>query len=176
MDHDLRAQDVMSNPVVAVDQATTLEEVADLLGDREISGLPVVDDVGNLVGVVSERDLAHAIGSPLVRLVVRRPLRTGPFLRTAHAGEGDAQRAADIMTSPPISVHPDTPLHTVAEIMLREEVNRVPIVRDHRLVGIVTRGDVIGAVAGADHSEDREIHPPVIVRSRFAALSGHSRD
>ena len=160
----LRAQDCMSNPVVAVHEDTTIEQVAAILSDREISGVPVIDDSGSVVGVVSERDLAHAVGSRQVRAAIPRPHRSGPFLREAFVA-GSSTRARDLMTAPPLTVHPDTPLHTVAELMVTEQVNRIPVVRDGRLEGIVTRGDVLAAVAHIDPSRDREVHPPVVIRA-----------
>jgi CBS domain-containing protein len=161
----LRAQDCMSNPVIAIHEEATLDQVSDLLQDREISGMPVVDGDGSVVGVVSERDVAHALGSHEVRASLRRPRRSGPFLREASL-TGSSARARDVMTKPPLTVHPDTPLHTVAEIMVTEQVNRIPVVRDGRLEGIVTRGDVLAAIAHTGAIRDREIHPPIVIGGR----------
>ena len=160
---NLCARDVMSNPVVAISQQASLEDLAGLLNEREISGLPVVDDHDHVVGVASERDIAHALGDSLVRLALRRAPRTGPFLRAAHLREGNATSVGDVMTTPALTVHPDTPLRTVAEMMVTEEVNRVPVVRDQRLIGIVTRGDVLAAIGRVERQHDREIHPPIVL-------------
>lgn len=67
------------------------------------------------------------------------------------------------MTRPPITIHPDTPMRTVAELMVAEEINRIPVVRNGRLEGIVTRGDVLGAVGQVETARDRAIHPPVVI-------------
>ena len=160
---DLLAQDVMSNPVLAIREHASLEDLAGLLYEREISGLPVLDDHDELVGVVSERDLVHAVGDSLIRLALRRAPRTGPFLRAPHLRKGDASTVGDVMTTPALSVHPDTPLRTVAEMMVVEEVNRLPVVRDRRLIGIVTRGDVLAAIGHVARQHDREIHPPIVL-------------
>jgi CBS domain-containing protein len=160
---ELRASDIMSTPAVACRPEAFCEEVAELLADREISGMPVVNGDGEVVGVISERDLAHALGGPLIRLVLRRPVHTGPFLRSPVACEGS--RVQDIMTRPAMLAHPDTPVRTLAEIMVKEQVNRIPIVRANRLIGVVTRGDVLAAVADLAHGGVKLGQPPVIVGS-----------
>jgi CBS domain-containing protein len=162
---ELAAGDVMSSPAVACREEAYFEEVAELLADREISGLPVVDSGGGVVGVVSERDLAHALGGPLIRLVLRRPIHSGPFLRGPHAVPIGAKRAADIMTSPAIVADPRTPLHKLARVMLEEQINRIPIVYLGRLVGVVTRGDLLGALAGLSHGNLALDEPPVVIGS-----------
>src|SRR5665809_47069 len=78
---EIRAADIMSTPAIACRPDTLVEDVTGLLADREISGIPVVNGDGEVVGVISERDIAHALGGPLMRLVLRGPERTGPFLR-----------------------------------------------------------------------------------------------
>ena len=160
---ELRAADIMSTPAIACRPETFFEEVAELLADREISGMPVVGEDGEVVGVISERDLAHALGGPLMRLVLRRPVRSGPFLREPAPPSGS--RAQDIMTAPAMLAHPETPVHTLAEIMVKEQLNRIPIVRSNRLIGVVTRGDVLAAVAGLDHGAVKLVQPPVVVGS-----------
>jgi CBS domain-containing protein len=149
------------------------EEVGELLADREISGLPVVDAASRVVGVVSERDLAHALGGPLIRLVLRRPLHGGPFQREAHALSLGAKRAKDIMTSPAIVAYPDTPLSRLAQIMLEQQINRIPIVHQGHLVGLVTRGDLLGTIAGVTHREVAMDQPPLVMGSGL--LDGNVR-
>ncbi|MGH2826941.1 MAG: CBS domain-containing protein [Actinomycetota bacterium] len=160
---ELRAADIMSTPAIACRPETFFEEVAELLADREISGMPVVNGEGEVVGVISERDLAHALGGPLMRLVLRRPVRSGPFLREPVPRGGN--RAQDFMTAPAMFAHPETPVHTLAEIMFKEQLNRIPIVRANRLVGVVTRGDVLAAVAGLFQGGVKRVQPPVVIGS-----------
>jgi CBS domain-containing protein len=138
------ARRFMTTPAVVCNENDTLETVTEMLVDREISGLPVVADNGKVVGVVSEADVARVLGTPLLRLALH-PRHSGPFLRDTPAP--GPHTAADVMSSPPIVAHPDTPLHTVAEIMTKKRVNRLPIVEDGRLVGVVTRGDLLSALS-----------------------------
>lgn len=159
------AREIMSSPVIACREEALFEELADLFADREISGVPVVNSAGEVTGVVSERDVAHALGGPLIRLAIRRPARSGPFLRLPRGVAGGARRARDVMTTPAITAYPDTPLQRLAEIMVKERVNRIPVVYADKLVGIVTRTDVLGAIAGLDHREVELEDPPVVVGS-----------
>ena len=178
---ELTAADIMSVPAVACREEAYFEEVAELLADREISGLPVVDAASRVVGVVSERDLAHALGGPLIRLVLRRPVHSGPFLRSRpHALPIGAKRASDIMTSPAIVADPEMPLRGLAQTMLEQQINRIPIVHLGRLVGLVTRGDLLGAIAGLAHHEIALGQPPVVIGSgvldgMFAIDTGSGR-
>lgn len=158
---DFAVHDVMTAPVVACRDEAFFEEIAEILADRDISGMPVVDGEGRVVGVISERDLAYAFGGPMVRLAIRRhsdlPMHV---IGDLPAG---ARRARDIMTSPAVTVSLDTRLEEVARLMHNYQINRIPIMDGDHLVGIVTRGDVLGAVA---HEEQRTIDltkPPMLI-------------
>jgi CBS domain-containing protein len=153
----------MSKPAIACRENAHFDEVAALLADREISGVPVVDREDHVVGVISERDLAHALGGPLIRLAIRKPVHSGPFLRNPRGVNDGVRLAKDVMTSPPVVAHPETPLHTLAEIMVKDQINRIPVVRDGRLLGVVTRGDVLGAIAGLDRAHDDLEEAPVVI-------------
>lgn len=163
-DEEPRARDVMTAPAVACRDEAFFEEVAEVLADRDISGMPVVDASGKVVGVISERDLAHALGGPMIRLAVRRHSH-GPFMRDIHAVPREARRAKDVMTSPPVTVPPDAHLEELARLMRIHQVNRVPVVESERLIGVVTRGDVLGAIGHLDHAEIDLTRPPVLVGS-----------
>ena len=157
------ARDVMSAPAIACSEDATFEEIARLLADREISGMPVIDRHGTVVGVLSERDVARAWGSPLARLSLAHGTTTGPFLRKLRGVGGSGTRARHVMRTPAITAHPDTPVRTVASIMVKEGVNRLPVVRAGHLVGVVTRGDVLAYVAGSDHHLPELEEPPIVV-------------
>jgi CBS domain-containing protein len=131
----------MSEPAVACSEEAPIDYVVDLLADREISGLPVVDRRGRVVGVLSERDVADALGGSLLRLALHHAADTGPFLRTPR--NGLKRVARDIMTTPAIIAAPDTNIGDLAAMMIDHAVNRIPIVADGRLVGIVTRADIL---------------------------------
>lgn len=156
------ARDVMTAPAVACRDEAFFEDVAETLADRDISGMPVVDGSGLLVGVISERDLAHALGGPMVRLAVRRH-NHGPFMRHLTDMPRETRRVKDLMTVSPISVGPEAHLDEIARLMRVHQINRVPVVKEGRLLGVVTRGDVLAAIAHLDHAEIDLTRSPVVV-------------
>lgn len=162
------AHEVMTAPAVACREEAYFEEVAETLAEQDISGMPVVDMAGEVVGVISERDLAHALGGPMIRLAVRRH-NHGPFLRDLSDMPRASRRAKDVMTSPPLVVQTDTPLSEIARLMRTHQVNRIPVVDGSRLVGVVSRGDVLGAIAHLDREEIDLTVAPVLVGS----VEGH---
>ena len=157
------ARDVMTAPAVACRDEAFFEEVAEILADRDISGMPVVDREGKVIGVISERDLAYALGGPMVRLALRRH-NEHPLHGVAELPRG-TRRAKEIMTTPALTVPTDTHLEEVARLMRLHQVNRIPVVDEGTLVGVVTRGDVLGAIAHLEHQPIDLTSPPVLVGS-----------
>ncbi len=146
----LRARDVMTSPAVTVRPETPLVEAARIMARRRISGLPVVDEGGRLVGIVSEADLlikeAGPGGLPLLAFHPQGPPpEIRPLLRRY-----EGRVVAEVMTREVITAHEDTPLHQLAALMARNDVNRIPIVRGGRVVGIVTRNDVLKVFLATD--------------------------
>jgi len=156
-----RARDLMTAPAVACRPDGYFEEIAEILADRDISGLAVVDDNDELVGVISERDLAHALGGPLVRLAVRRSGHT-PVPEELKNVPRPGRMAKDIMTSPAITVSVETRLTEIAATLATQNINRVPVLANGRLAGMVTRGDVLGAVAHLQHAPI-DLEKPLVV-------------
>lgn len=139
----LRARDVMTTPVHTVGPETPVPEVARLLVERHISGVPVVDETGRLVGIVTEADLlpkeAGPAGLPLTALLGPE---APPEVRE-HLRRYRGRVVREVMTREVVTATEDTPVQQLAALMLRKQVNRVPIVRGERVVGIVTRNDVL---------------------------------
>lgn len=163
LDYGKTASDVMTAPAIACRQEAFFEEVAETLADRDISGMPVVDSAGKVVGVVSERDLAYALGGPMVRLALRRHNE-----RKLHGVAGlprGARRAKDIMTTPALTVSIDASLDHLARLMRVHQLNRLPVLEGDRLVGIVTRGDVLAAMGHIEHEPIDLSAAPVLVGS-----------
>lgn len=147
----MKVRDVMTSPVYSVTTDTPLKDVARLLIERRISGAPVVDAAGAVVGVVSEEDF-------LARQADAEPTRHRP-LSWAWMGGPDqraiaklhATTAGEAMTSPAITIGADRPLSEAAGVMSRSDINRLPVVDDDgRLIGIISRADVVGAFARSD--------------------------
>jgi CBS domain-containing protein len=151
MDRDLegtmKARDVMTAPVITCKSTASVREVAKLFLQRHISAVPVVDEQDKLVGIISESDLMHRAESETER---QRPWWL--ILMTGEQGAADyikahAVRVADVMTRKVITSTPDTPLNEIAVILETNGIKRVPVVRDGQLVGIVSRANLVQAIA-----------------------------
>jgi CBS domain-containing protein len=128
----------MTRDVVSVGPETTYVEIADALVSRRVSAVPVVDISGHVVGVVSEADL-------LPRLEVAGAEGRPPHGRQrAVARKGSAFRAAELMSTPPITIEADVPIATAARVLRDAHIKRLPVVTaDRRLIGIVSRRDLL---------------------------------
>lgn len=159
----MKVKEVMTKTVVTVGSRTPLKDVARLLVQRRVSGLPVVDDDGTVLGVVSEGDiLAKERGRPGTGSLLDHLFEVNGRETAKH----DARDAADAMTSPPVTIRPDRPVTEAASLMLDRCVNRLPVVDKHgKLVGIVTRADLVRAFVREDDVIEREIREDVILRT-----------
>jgi CBS domain-containing membrane protein len=142
------AAEIMTTDVVAVRPDTPVSEVAAAMGRRGVSGVPVVDAENKVVGVISEKDfLAH--------LGVKEPLNfmslVASCLKTKGCGGLPIKQALarDIMTSPAVTVAPDTPVRDIAALLTQQRINRVPVTDPaRRLLGLLSRGDIVKATMG----------------------------
>ena len=148
----LTAKDIMTQDVKTVSSEATLHEVAELFVEHHIGGAPVVDPAtGELVGIVTEADLMN---EKKRHAAIPRTALFGFALvaeerwRAAY-DEGFALRAQDVMTRGVVTAAEDTPLAELSDLMVRRRINRVPVVRENRVVGIVTRGDVLRGLRAA---------------------------
>jgi len=141
----LRAADIMTREVISVAPDTPLEEVAEIMGKRGISGLPVADAAGRVVGVISEKDFLARLGAEKLdnfMTMVARCLKARGCITLSMR----ADRAEDIMSSPAVTVREETPYAELVGLLSAGGINRVPVIdAENRLVGIVSRGDIIRA-------------------------------
>ncbi|HZR91962.1 MAG TPA: CBS domain-containing protein [Gaiellaceae bacterium] len=159
----MKVEDVMTENVRTVTTDTPLKEVAEILAEQRISGLPVVE-AGRVVGVVSEADiLAKERGE-----VPRRGGLLGLLLEDGLEARAklDAETAGEAMTSPAITIRRGRSLVEAAAKMIDAQVNRLPVVDDNdELVGIVTRADLVRAFVRSDADIAREIREDVILHT-----------
>jgi CBS domain-containing protein len=154
-----RIKDVMTQQVVRADGEMPFKQVARLLSDNRISGLPVVDAEEKVVGVISETDLlqrqAHQV-EDRGRRHVRRPRLTRSARTTA--AKARAMTAEHLMTRPAITATPEDYVTEAARTMREHRVERLPVVDDKdRLVGIVTRGDLLRVFLRTDEEIRRDV-------------------
>jgi CBS domain-containing protein len=160
----MNVRELMTTEVLTVSPGTPLKDVAAILAEHGISGLPVCDAEGRVLGVVSEGDI-------LFKEQGRRERRGGALAwlvdasRYKETGKELARTAGEAMTSPAITVTPDRPASAAARIMLDHGVNRLPVVRDGILLGIVTRADLVRAFTRSDEEIVVEIRENVLRRA-----------
>jgi CBS domain-containing protein len=150
----MRAMDVMTTNVITVGPNTSVQEVATLLSERGISGVPVVDAQDRVVGIVSEGDLLHRVETGTERRVQRRRSwwldRIGSDEDLARDYvKSHGRTVKDVMTREVISVTDTTELADIATLLETKMIKRVPVVRDGKLVGIVSRANLVRALAAA---------------------------
>ena len=147
----MKVRDVMTAEVVTVQADTSVNRVARLMADRDISGIPVVDG-GGVIGIVTELDLIvrnTRLKPPafFALLDARIPLETPAHYRE-RLRHMLGTHARDVMTETVVTIGPDEELENLAEIMVKRRVNPLPVVEDGTLVGIVSRSDIIEMMAG----------------------------
>lgn len=165
----MKARDVMTSPVITVTPQTAVREVAQLFLEKRISGAPVVNGEGKLIGMVSEGDLLHRTEAGTGR---RRSWWLSLFTQKGTLASEYIQEhghsVADVMSDKVISASPETPVREVASLLEKNRIKRVPIVENDALVGIVSRANLIQAVASAP----RELEIPVsdqLIREKLMA-------
>jgi len=148
----LKVRDIMTRQVITLSPEESIEDAARKLRENRISGAPVVEG-GRVVGVVSEADLMKLFESEMsINLVlpspleiIELPIRMHRQLKEA-AKRIAARRVEDIMTRGVITIDEEAGIEEAARIMAKHGINRLPVIRQGRLVGIVTRADIIKAL------------------------------
>ena len=161
----MNVDELMTSDVVTASLETPLKEVAALLVSNRISGVPVCDAEGVVVGVVSEKDILYKEmgreergGGPLAWFTGSWPV--------AAALKANALTAADAMTSPALTIPWNRSVSAAARMMVERDINRLPVLdRNGVLIGIVTRADLVRAFSRSDDEIRREIEEDVFVNS-----------
>ena len=151
----MKAADVMVTNVITVGPDACVQDVARTLLDARISGVPVIGPKGELLGVVSEGDLMRRVEAGTGR---RRPWWLAIFTdREVLAAEfirEHSRKVTDVMTRDVVTASPDTPLSTIANLLEKNAIKRVPIVKDGKIVGIVSRANLLQALASLSKKTD----------------------
>jgi CBS domain-containing protein len=157
----MNVRDVMTTKVVAATADTPLKEVARLFAENEISGMPVVGEGGAVIGVVSEADF-----------LVRAQKQERPSLFASLFEDADARRAreekltattaGEAMSAPPIVIGPDEPAREAAARLTKHRINRLPVIEDGKLVGVVSRADLVSTYLVPDEELARRISNDVV--------------
>jgi CBS domain-containing protein len=144
----MHAKDIMKRKVIVVQPAMTVREVAQLFADKRISGAPVVDDNGRVIGVISQTDLVRKERESSTQEVpiYHREAEEYGLLGPIHAEDPDYTRVEQVMTPWAISADENTPVEELARLMLDKRIHRVVITRGGELCGLVTSMDMLRAL------------------------------
>jgi CBS domain-containing protein len=172
----MKARDVMVSPVITVGKNSTVRDVAKLLLANRISAVPVVDPGGKVVGIVSEADLTHRVEAG-----TERPtswwlsLISGENAVASEYVQSHALKVKDVMVTDIQTASPDTPLVEIADMLEEKHIKRVPIVNAAgELVGIVSRANIIQAVASARPKLEISVPDTAVREKLIAELKKHS--
>jgi CBS-domain-containing membrane protein len=168
----MKAADVMTTDVLSVRLDTPVAEIAEVLLAKRISAVPVINDKGVLVGIVSEGDLIRRVEAGTERqrswwleLLTGRETLAHEFVMS------HARAAADVMTRPVVSVTPDTSLADIASLLEKHRIKRVPVAVNGKIVGIVSRANLIQALvvrskAQESSVDDATLHDKIVEQLR----------
>ncbi len=177
----MNAAEVMSRSVIAVHPEAPLVQAVRLMIENRISGLPVLDDARHPVGMLTEGDLLRRVetgtegGSPGWLGLLFTPGRVATDYIRSHA-----RRVADVMTGQVVCVEETTPLEAIVDLMRRHRIRRLPVLRNAQVVGIVSRADLVHALARkldapAASSTDEAIRAAILAElSRQPWIPGRS--
>lgn len=143
----LTARDIMNREVITITDDATIKELARVLSIHQISGVPVIDDKGKLVGVVTESDLIYQTKKVHIPTVITI-LDSVFYLENPDKMEDEMKKMAgtkvkDILTSKPVTVTEETPLDEIATIMAEKNMHTLPVVNKDILVGVIGKKDII---------------------------------
>jgi CBS domain-containing protein len=168
----MNASDIMTRKLISVMPDTTIVEAARLMLKHHVSGLPVTDGSGAIVGIITEGDLLHRAETGTER---RHPrwldLILGPGHQAHDYADSHARKVGEVMTTDIAWVSPEEPLEGVVEAMDKRRIKRVPVIENCRLVGIVSRADLVRALvqrlsreekAAAKTISDTNIHKTIL--------------
>lgn len=135
---------IMTTNVFSLPPDTPVSKAVDLLISRKISGLPVVDEAGRLIGMFTEKDVLRAILPSYVSQVGQFSYENGPHTIRNKVTRLSQMKVSEAMRREVVKIKSDTPLSEAARIMLVQNVRRVPVVdAENRLIGIIARSDVL---------------------------------
>ena len=159
----MRVRQLMTEGVITVAPDTSLRDAATVLVEHGVSGVPVVAD-GEVVGVLSEGDIVMKASGG----TERGALLTWLFDLGIENERITARTVGEAMSSPAVTIAPNRPVHEAARLMVDEGVNRLPVVEKGKLVGILTRADIVRAFTRADGELADEIRDDILRRTFWA--------
>lgn len=167
----MKAHQIMTRKVVTIAPDASIHDAAKLMIDHHVSGLPVVDDAGKLIGIITERDFLRRqeLGTEVKRPRWLEFLR-GPGRQAVDFVREAGRKVHEIMTPNVYSVIPDAELGDIVDIMERHRIKRVPVVQGDQLVGIVSRHNFVAAIADITRNTAEIGSSDALVRRRVLSV------
>jgi len=172
----MKAQDVMTRDVITIDPDSTVLQAARLMLQHHVSGLPVVDGNGNLVGVLSEGDFLRRRETKTERRRSRwLEFLMGPGRIAAEYSHSHGSKVSEVMSTDVQSVEQDTALEDIVELMERKRIKRVPVLCGGQLVGIVTRSNLMHAMVSLARMAQPASKDDSAIREKLLAEMQHEK-
>ncbi|MCD4783574.1 MAG: CBS domain-containing protein [Candidatus Eremiobacteraeota bacterium] len=156
----MKVRDIMETVVITVPPDEPVKKVAKLLVQHDVTAIPVVDKYNKILGIVSEEDLvyrlAHPHLPPHIELLGGVIYLENPFEMKHELKKLTAITAGEIMTDKVFTVTGDAEVEDVATLMIENDVNGIPVVREGKILGIVTRHDIVMTLAKSEPNEENE--------------------
>ena len=166
----MRASDVMTRRVITAGPDTSIVEAARLMLENRISGLPVLDGRGRLIGIVTEGDFLRRAETGTARHRSRwLEFLIGPGRLADEFVRSHGRKVEDVMTPDPRTVAEDTPLEDAVQLMERNNIKRLPVVRNDQLVGILSRANLLSALASLARDMPSGTKDDAAIRDRILA-------
>ncbi len=169
----MKARDVMTEPVISIDTDASIDSAIRLMLEKKVSGLPVTDAAGNLAGIVTEGDFLRRSEAGTKHKQSRwLEFLMGPGLMADQYVKEHGRKVGEVMTRDVITGEEDTPLDEIVSLMERRRVKRIPILRGNKLAGIVTRANLLRALAStmqdmpAGSQDDASIRQAILAQLR----------
>jgi CBS domain-containing protein len=166
----MKASDIMTRRVISIPPESTILDAIGLMLENHISGLPVIDGSGNLVGVVTEGDFLRRAETGTQR---KRPrwleLLTGPSKLADEYVESHGRRVEEVMTPDPVTISEDTALDEIVRIMERRRIKRLPVMHGKTVVGIVSRANLMRALASLGRTAPHAAKSDTAIRDQILA-------
>jgi CBS domain-containing protein len=148
---ELKVRDIMQPDVITVGPEATVRELAAILAEHKISGVPVVDESGDVLGMVSESDVILQDAEfrfPYYIQFLESVIYLQSFAKFEERFRKTfGTKVAEVMSDDPVKISPDASIYEAATLMADRKVNRLPVLEEGGLVGIITRGDIVRAIA-----------------------------
>lgn len=142
----MKVREVMKYPVISITPETTYEEAARIMRSKRFSGLPVVSPAGELIGLVSEKDLFRALYPSYEEFIANPELWTDQENQEAEIERLRETPVSLYMARHVYTISPEAPVLHAAGLMLARQIHRLPVLENKKLVGMVTRREIFGAV------------------------------